>query len=808
MLRSKENDFDARLFRRRLVALEKQNRKLTLQLAQLRHKRHRTWADRVISLAYELRRTLWPRRYRFKLSPGGQAVSLSPAAPKRWRSVGTDPNFILSSIRGKLPHGWVRLRAEMSLPPHAPPPFLYFESKAGFSEQERIVLPLPKGNVLDAVVRLPHGLVGLRIDPMDSPGEFMLGGVEMTELSLTNLPKQLFLPSESQKAALQMPGLVDMLRGVGFSRIHEVFAQRARQADMQGTYLAWVASYDTLSDRDRTAIAGRIAQFAEPPLISVVMPTWNTPENCLRRALDSVRAQLYPNWELCIADDASSAPHVRRILDGYAALDPRIKVAFRPLNGHIGKASNTALELVQGTYVACLDHDDELAAHALYMVAEEINAHPDAVVLYSDEDKLDGRGRRTEPHFKPDWSPHLLLNQNYACHLTVVRTDWIRAARGFREGYDGSQDHDLLLRCTAGLAPERIRHIPHVLYHWRSMPGSTAADVSEKPYIQEAGVRAVSDHLQRAGLSASVQNGPFRGTYRVHYPLPNPAPLVSILIPTRDGYSLLKRCVESIRLLTDYPRYEILIIDNQTREPRALEYLAELREAGVARVLAFDAPFNFAAINNVAAGEARGEVLCLLNNDVEVINEQWLTELVSRAVLGGVGAVGAKLYYANDSVQHAGVVAGLGGVAGHFYKHAHREAFGEFGRLVVDRNVSAVTAACLVVRKAIYQEVGGMNERDLAVAFNDVDFCFRILEAGYKNLWTPYAELYHHESLTRGAEDTPEKKARFEKESNHMQQRWSGLIAKDPYFNPNLGLVTELPSLAWPPRAKRPWVTD
>ncbi len=572
-------------------------------------------------------------------------------------------------------------------------------------------------------------------------------------------------------------------------------------------YPAWIAAYDTLTGEERQAIRAHIAAFARKPLISVLMPVYNTPEPVLRSAIESIPRQLYPHWELCVADDASTAPHVRPILEQYARMDSRIKLEFRTQNGHISHASNSCLAMAAGDYVALFDHDDELSEHALYFVALEINEHPQAKLIFSDEDKIGHDGRRFGPYFKPDFSPDLFLAQNSISHLGVYETTLLREIGGFRPGVEGSQDWDLALRCTERIGQDSIRHIPRVLYHWRAISGSAAMTVQEKPYALEAALKAIQQYLDRNAPGSRVVPAPQVAIFqRVVYPLPKPEPLVSILIPSRDGYMMLSRCVESIRSKTDYPSYEILIIDNGSTDSQSLRYLEQLQAKGTARVLRDDGPFNFSALNNRAAHQAKGEVLVLLNNDIEVISPGWLAEMVSHAVRPEIGVVGAKLYYPNDTIQHAGIVVGMGGVAGHSHLKWPRSALGNAGDLWLARNPLAVTAACCAVRKQLYLDMGGLNEQDLPNAYNDVDFCLRLAERGFRILWTPHAELYHHESASRGYEDTPEKQARFAKEVAYMQKRWGdSYIARDPAWNPNLALHNPHHSLAWPPRVARPW---
>lgn len=566
-------------------------------------------------------------------------------------------------------------------------------------------------------------------------------------------------------------------------------------------YNEWVCRYDTLTDIDRDKIKTRINHLHKLPLISVVMPVYNPPLKMLEDAIRSVQDQLYPNWELCIADDASTEAGVHKLLQQYADKDSRIKVVFREKNGHISAASNSALELANGEYIALLDNDDLLAEHALFCVAQTITDHPDAEIIYSDEDKIDQSGRRYDPYFKSDWNPELFLSHNMISHLGVYQADLVRKIEGFREGFEGSQDYDLALRCIEQIKPTAIYHIPHVLYHWRSHPGSTALSGSEKNYALLAGTRALNEHFIRAGVSGKAELLDF-GMYRARYEILQPVPMVSLIIPTYNGLNLIKKCVDSIVAKTTFKNYEIIIVDNNSDDVKTLEYFTSLAGNNRIRVLRDERPFNYSALNNDAILHARGEYLGLINNDIEVITPQWLDEMMSLATQHSVGAVGARLWYPDDTLQHGGIILGINGLACHSFRGLPKGHIGYFGRTHLIQTLSAVTAACLVIKKSIYQEVGGLDEINFKVAFNDVDFCLRVREAGYRNIWTPYAELYHNESATRGPEDNPEKKKRFAREVHNMKKRWGDQLLNDPAYNPNLTLDREDFSLAWPPRVK------
>jgi glycosyltransferase involved in cell wall biosynthesis len=528
------------------------------------------------------------------------------------------------------------------------------------------------------------------------------------------------------------------------------------------------------------------------------MPVYNPKPEWLVEAIESVRKQIYQYWELCIADDASTDKRIRPILEHYAVEDPRIKVVFRDKNGHISAASNSALVLTTGEWVALMDQDDLLAEHAFFWVADAINRNQNAHLIYSDEDKIDASGRRFDPYFKCDWNVDLFYSHNLITHLGIYRTKIVKEIGGFKEGLEGAQDYDLALRCTECIEPNQIHHIPRVLYHWRAHDKSTAHSADAKPYAMLAGEKALNEHFQRQKINARAELIGYG--YRVHYSLPDRLPLVSLIILTKNMLSLLQKCVESILKKTTYPRYEILIVDNGSDDRATLRYLEELRINPIIRIVRDNGIFNYSALNNTAVKLAKGEVIGLLNNDLEVISPDWLSEMVSIALQPKVGAVGARLWYPNESLQHGGVILGIGGWAGHAHKGFRKGHRGYAGRMSLISGFSAVTGACLIVRKQLYEQSGGLNESDLQVSCNDVEFCLRLREAGYRNIWTPYAELYHHESATRGYENTPEKQKRSAKEVTYMKQHWGDILLGDTAYSPNLTLTYEDFSLAWPPR--------
>jgi glycosyltransferase involved in cell wall biosynthesis len=726
-----------------------------------------------------------------------------------WRAIGPDPHFHMMPVGGAYPSGWVLISSRLHRRAGDYKLKLYYDAGRGMSEATVVSLPVTESGLVYELVWLPRRVKQLRWDPMQSIGELSQGKIVISKAgplkrSLHRISRvwEVTPRHDAAKRRETWRGLLTQPQ-----RTYEA-ASSLRNHLPETEYTAWIA-FHALTDSDRSAIRRHINRLRARPLMSIVMPVYNTPPDLLRAAIESVRAQLYENWELCIADDASTAAHVREILEEYRQQDRRIKVEYRSRNGHISAASNTALAVAKGEFIALFDHDDLLSEQALYQIVAELNRYADTDIVYSDEDKIDGNGRHHDPYFKPEWNPDLLYSQNYISHLGVYRTSLVRVVGGFRQGYEGSQDYDLLLRCVAARKALRIRHVPAVLYHWRTMVGSTSVTPDNKLYATQSGIKALEDHFRSCGVEGvSVEQARNAAMYRVRYPIPDPPPKVSLIIPTRDGCDLLRTCVSSIIDKTTYPNYEIVVVDNQSSDEETLRYFDEMQMAGV-RVLHYDKPFNYSAINNFAVEQVDADIVGLVNNDIEVISPEWLTEMVSHAVRPEVGAVGAKLCYPNDTIQHAGVIVGLGGVAGHSHWLRRRDEPGYFGRMILVHNVSAVTGACLLVRREVYRKIGGLDATNLAVAFNDVDFCLRLAETGLRNVWTPHAELYHHESVSRGADNTAEKNERFNKEMYYMMDRWKDWIRRDPCYSPLLGLslnpntAFQLDFSAAPPK---PWL--
>ena len=539
-------------------------------------------------------------------------------------------------------------------------------------------------------------------------------------------------------------------------------------------YDLWVARHALTPEKIRQ-LREEAQTLPYQPKISIVMPVYNTAETWLRRAIESVRSQIYLHWELCICDDGSTARHVSQVITEYSREDARIRGLMSPQNRGVSAASNGALSLATGEYVGFLDHDDELTPDALCEVVKLLNEMPDLDLIYTDEDKMTLEGRRVEHFFKPDWSPDLLLSMNYITHFAVVRRGLVQEIGGFTEGLEGSQDYDLFLRISEKTG--RIGHVAKPLYSWRIIPGSAAGNIQAKPYANVAGRQALEEHLRRRGIVGKVSDGlisPCR--YRVRYDI-SAQPLISIIIPTRDKVELLTRCLESIEAKTTYRHFEIIVLDNHSEEPDTLTYLAGLPHT----VVPVPGPFNYSYLNNLGAARARGEFLLFLNNDIEVITEEWLEALLEHAQRKEVGAVGAKLIFPNGTIQHAGVIIGHGGFANNAFWGEPAANPGYCCLTHVVRNCSAVTGACMMTRKVVFDEVGGFDE-NLTVAFGDVDLCLRMRERGYTVVYTPYAVLYHLESATREGLHPMADEA-------HARQRWGWLLVQgDPYYNPHLTL--------------------
>ena len=552
----------------------------------------------------------------------------------------------------------------------------------------------------------------------------------------------------------------------------------------EGGYEAWLARHK--ADK-RVLRRQKHASFAQKPLISIVIPLYCTPLPYLKELIESVRRQSYENWQLCLAD-GSPDDKAKEFLEKHYGREKRIVYQKLEENGGISVNTNAAAELAKGEYLMFCDHDDTLEPDALYEIVKAIN-DTDADVIYTDEDKVSMDGQHYfDPNFKPDFNLFRLRENNYICHIFVVRKSLTGETGMLRSEFDGAQDFDFILRCCE--KAKKITHIPRVLYHWRCHMDSTAADPSSKAYAYEAGRKAIREHYQRMGIDAKVDMTERPGWYRSHIKIQG-NPMVSIIIPNKDHTDDLELCLFSMSRKSTYRNYEVLIVENNSEKEETFEYYKKLPERYPrVRVLTWEKEFNYSAINNFAAEEAQGEYLLFLNNDVEILTPDWIEEMLQNCQQENVAAVGAKLYYPDDTIQHAGVVLGLGGIAGHIMCRASREDPGYFGRMISVQEISAVTAACMMVKKSEFDSVKGFDET-FQVAFNDIDLCMKFRAAGKKIVFTPYAELYHYESKSRGLEDTPEKQFRFDKEVKRFQEKWAQQLEMgDPYYSPNLS-VTE-----------------
>ena len=600
-------------------------------------------------------------------------------------------------------------------------------------------------------------------------------GVQGLQARISNAERLLNVPAAAAQAALLQPG--------------------------EDPYHGWLRLYDPTDKASMAALGQKIEDLGITTTFSVVMPVYNPPLDYLRQAIESVQAQVYPHWEICIADDASPNASVRELLTELAAQDPRIKLVFREKNGHISAATNSALEIATGDYIALMDNDDLLPPHALAYMALAAHQHPQAGLIYSDEDKVTEDNVRQAPYFKCQFNYELFLSQNMISHFGVYRRSVLEEIGGFRVGYEGAQDWDLALRVIEKVGPENIVHVPRVLYHWRIFPGSTALALEEKDYALKAQIESITSHLQRIGKpDTQVYPAPgIPGLLRIKHRLPDPLPLVSIVIPTRDRVELLSMCVNSILEKTAYPNYQIVVVDNGSTDEKALAYLDSIAKDERVKVIRADIPFNYSALNNLGVAQTDGEYLVLMNNDIEITQTDWLEEMLAFACQPDIGCVGAQLWYPNNTLQHGGVVLGIGGVASHAHKGIPRGNFGYFGRASAHQMFSAVTAACLMIRKSTYQAVDGFDET-LKVAYNDVDFCLKVRAQGLRNLYNPFASFIHHESASRGSDQEGSNQQRLAAEAAIMKQRWGALIADDPAYSPNLSLLGDDFSMAWPSR--------
>lgn len=534
----------------------------------------------------------------------------------------------------------------------------------------------------------------------------------------------------------------------------------------------------------------REKKFLIQPKISIIVPVYNTPDSFLNEMVLSILNQTYSNWELCIADGNSSLSEIKDILIHYSNLDKRIHILLLNENKGIAGNSNEAIKSADGEYIGFLDHDDTLAPFALFEVIKALNTNENVDFIYSDEDNISEDGKkRLDPNFKPDFSPDFLHSNNYVCHFAVYKKNILDSIGYFNNVFAGAQDFDLVLRLTE--KSKNIIHIPKILYHWRISKSSTSSNTDSKDYAEENGKRALEEHFKRINEEVTISYGEIRFRYRVIYKIKS-NPLISIIIPNHNNLTTLKRCINSILKKSTYENYEIVIVENNSTRKDIFEYYDSLKSNKKIKIIKWNSmSFNYSAVNNYATRNCGGEIFIFLNNDTEVISKDWIENMLGHILRKDVGAAGAKLYYPGKTIQHGGVIVGLGGMAGHSHKKYPGNSNGYFGRLILTQNFSAVTGACLMIKREIFENIKGFDE-EFALSLNDIDLCLKIRKNGYLIVWTPYAELYHYESKTRGYEDSPEKQMRFEKEVRLFQIRWKDfLLNGDPYYNPNLDLMKE-----------------
>jgi glycosyltransferase involved in cell wall biosynthesis len=577
---------------------------------------------------------------------------------------------------------------------------------------------------------------------------------------------------------------------------HE-FSSISTEAFDRNDYPEWIRRYDSLSDSDLASMRSEIESFTLKPLVSIVMPTYNSDAVWLGEAIESIQGQIYPYWELCIADDCSTDESLKRLLLNYAVNDSRIKVRIRRENGHISAASNTAIASAEGEWIALVDHDDIISKNALFHVVKCINNTPAVRLIYSDEDKIGPDGERFSPYFKSDWNPDLFYTRNLVCHLGVYHRELVEEVGGFRKGLEGAQDYDLALRCLEKIEEYQVLHIPRILYHWRSHQNSTAQSRYSKPYAESAGQRALSDHFSKTDKNVRVEC--VGSGYRVHYPVPAPEPLVTLIIPLGEKLGFLQRCVQSIVGKTQYSNYKILLIGSTFGGSEGGDGLGTLTELSQVDYMEFDSGLGEAASINRAVAESGEGLIGIITADIEILSANWLVEMVSHAVRPEIGAVGGKLISDNNRVFHGGYVLSLGpnGVAGHPHFGERVNSPGYFGRMEAVSTVAAVSLDCLLVGKAIFKEAGGLDESGLPGKYLDIDFCLRLSERGLRNIFDPFAQFRKHRLIL---DEMATKKPIEDVPARYMQEHWSHCLEHDFFYSPNLTLRFSDFSLAWPPR--------
>jgi GT2 family glycosyltransferase len=703
-----------------------------------------------------------------------------------------DPNNEIN-LRFRIPrYGWTVLELALeNAGPRSGVDVLFFSSNNQLREAS-VYLPIRPGRIARRACYLPVGVWGIRLTLRETSAKASAKHFRfhcVSPWSAHDYLSQRLVDLHHLYRDCEKVGVLKLIKGEAkkngqhwreLALLHygETFVRYSLKYD----YHRWIVGCEKLRDSWNENEGERLRSFKVNLLISILLRPSICNHRSLEPCINAILGQSYSNWELILPD---SVPCQK-----IAESDRRIRCNSSSTPADEIGGMNSAMDEATGEYFILLGEDGILAPNALLEVVGAINDKPGAMLLYSDEDKLDGEGNRFAPHFKPDWNPDLLLSQNYLSQLAVFKNELMVSLGRLRGDLDDIENYGLLLGCIAQLKDTEIVHIPKILYHQYENEKQATINQIAAWFTTEVGIRLLNHYFEQKGGGVTVEPGLLPQSFRARWPLPLPSPRVSLIIPTKNNFKVLKQCIRSILNKTDYDNYEILVLDNRSDCSETLGYLDSISEENRVSVHSWDHPFNYSAINNFGVEKAEGSILAFLNNDVEVINPEWLVEMVSHACREEIGCVGAKLYYPNDTVQHAGVILGIGGIAGHSHKYFKRDEPGYFSRLKLVQNLSAVTGACMVLRRSVFDEVGGLDE-NLAVAFNDVDFCLRVREAGYRNLWTPYAELYHHESLTRGLNDTGQKQKRIRREAEYMRNRWGKALDQDPAYNPNLTLIHE-----------------
>jgi len=729
-----------------------------------------------------------------RLVPGHQIEVVSESRGE-YKSLGDAPYFDLQFAAGDLEGAWLYVEGALVRNSGSRQARLEGKMAGGLGSTYTWPITTNLRGTIREVILLPRGIRQLRWIPTASHGFFSqtpllvhkIGGIES---GLRRWHRVLVTWGKSRRHAESGSEQLSPWRALfdlqwAYRQTAVIRAAAARGDD----YPALLARQERMAKQQIARNQARLRAMVHPPTFTFLVSVVDSDPDALMCTIESLRKQIYPHWELLLVVGSTQ---LQAVCNGSDLDEPRVRWVRRESGAEEANELNDALGAARGDFVGMLEMGDSLQAASLLEVALASVASPESDVVYGDEDSLDRYGQRVLPRFKPSWNPDLLLSTNYVGLPVFFRRATVRAAGGFSSAATAAESYDLLLRLMELQPKLNVLHVPGILCSRRhrfaaveSQPGESESTPSDR-VRHAAEMRALSAHLARQ--NAAVSPGFAPGYFRVRHAVPTPLPLVSLIMPTRDRYDVLQKCISSIQSRTSYPNWELLVVNNGSSDMQTIRYLESLTEDCRIRVLDRDQPFNYAALNNYAVGFAKGEVLGLLNNDLEVLETDWLSEMVSHAVRPAIGAVGAKLVYPDGMVQHAGVILGIGGVAAHVHKFIPADAPGYCGRARIVQNLSAVTGACLIVRASLYREVGGMNEAHLAVAFNDIDFCLKLRAAGYRNLYTPHAVLVHHESISRGRDDTAQKRAVFEREFAYMQQTWRGQLARDPAYNPNLSL--------------------